>query len=50
LKYGLQVSTKDLSSGEVTSVLCLFCSHCGERVETTFIALQGMNTLVCEKN
>jgi hypothetical protein len=29
LKYGLEVTTKDLASGVVTSVLCLFCRHCG---------------------
>ena len=29
VKFGLEVSTRDVGTSKVTSVLCLFCNHCG---------------------
>ena len=29
VKFGLEVSTRDVATSQVTSVLCLFCKHCG---------------------
>lgn len=29
MKFGLEVSTRDVGTSKVTSVLCLFCKHCG---------------------
>jgi hypothetical protein len=29
VKLGLEVSTRDVGTSKVTSVLCLFCKHCG---------------------
>ncbi|KAG7343599.1 hypothetical protein IV203_021544 [Nitzschia inconspicua] len=29
VKFGLEVSTRDVGTSKVTSVLCLFCKHCG---------------------
>jgi len=33
LRYGLEVSTHNPSTSEVTSVLCLFCHQFGQEVE-----------------
>ncbi|KAG7370273.1 hypothetical protein IV203_028019 [Nitzschia inconspicua] len=29
VKFGLEVSTRDVGTSKITSVLCLFCKHCG---------------------